>query len=386
MNAAHPAKMWTKTKVQNLVRHRSGVYYARLYSKGKEQWKSLRTELLEVAKARLREHAGEAKESAAAQESQIQGRMTFGEAAALFLDRLKSSGLGLQGRRSNRKRITSSSIHYREQTIRALLKSWPELSAMDVRKITEADCERWSEGFSASYSATRFNNTLDSLRHIFAVAIKAGARHGNPAAAIGRCEVRQKALRLPEREQFQQFVHAIETAGAWCSRDCADFVRLLAFTGCRKNEAANLLWSDVDFERGRIHFRVTKNGKPRYVPMIPDTRSLLERLRMERADTGEENPVLNVREAQKAMDHAAEKIGMSRITHHDLRHLFATQCIEAGIDIPTVSRWLGHVDGGALAMKVYGHLRDSHSLEQAQKVSFASAAISGDPKQPSAAL
>jgi integrase len=45
---------------------------------------------------------------------------------------------------------------------------------------------------------------------------------------------------------------------------------------------------------------------------------------------------------------------MHRITHHELRHLFATRCIESGVDIPTVSRWLGHKDGGALAMKVYG--------------------------------
>ena len=58
------------------------------------------------------------------------------------------------------------------------------------------------------------------------------------------------------------------------------------------------------------------------------------------------------------------------ITHHDLRHLFATRCIESGVDIPTVSRWLGHKDGGALAMKVYGHLRDQHSVEMAQKVTF----------------
>jgi len=53
-----------------------------------------------------------------------------------------------------------------------------------------------------------------------------------------------------------------------------------------------------------------------------------------------------------------------------LRHLFATRCIESGVDIPTVSCWLGHKDGGALAMKVYGHLRDSHSAEMAQKVCF----------------
>lgn len=70
------------------------------------------------------------------------------------------------------------------------------------------------------------------------------------------------------------------------------------------------------------------------------------------------------------MDRAAKLIGMFRITHHDLRHLFATRCIESGVDIPTVSRWLGHKDGGALAMKTYGHLRDEHSANMARKVTF----------------
>jgi integrase len=72
------------------------------------------------------------------------------------------------------------------------------------------------------------------------------------------------------------------------------------------------------------------------------------------------------------MTSAAKKVpGMSRVTHHSMRHLFATRCIESGVDIPTVSRWLGHKDGGALAMRVYGHLRDHHSVSMAAKVSFA---------------
>jgi integrase len=70
------------------------------------------------------------------------------------------------------------------------------------------------------------------------------------------------------------------------------------------------------------------------------------------------------------MTRAAEKVGMARITHHDLRHFFATVCIENSVDIPTVSGWLGHKDGGYLAMKTYGHLRDEHGVAQAQKVSF----------------
>ncbi|HOB99509.1 MAG TPA: tyrosine-type recombinase/integrase, partial [Verrucomicrobiota bacterium] len=79
---------------------------------------------------------------------------------------------------------------------------------------------------------------------------------------------------------------------------------------------------------------------------------------------------LEVHKCQGALTRACAKLGIARITHHDLRHLFATRCIESGVDIPTVARWLGHKDGGALAMKVYGHLRNQHSQEMAKKVKF----------------
>ena len=59
------------------------------------------------------------------------------------------------------------------------------------------------------------------------------------------------------------------------------------------------------------------------------------------------------------------------LSPHCFRHLFATRCIEAGVDIPTVSRWLCHTDGGALAAKTYFHLLDGHSREMAAKVRIA---------------
>jgi integrase len=104
--------------------------------------------------------------------------------------------------------------------------------------------------------------------------------------------------------------------------------------------------------------------------MIPDCRRLLERLRSKRPDEKPSALVMRVRECQGAINRACKALEIVRFTHHDLRHLFATSCIESGVDIPTVSRWLGHKDGGALAMKVYGHLRDSHSTAMAQKVRF----------------
>src|SRR5262249_21004147 len=93
-------------------------------------------------------------------------------------------------------------------------------------------------------------------------------------------------------------------------------------------------------------------------------------MRAERAHEPLDAKMVQVAEGQKAIDPAAEKVGTHRITHHHLRHLFTTRCIESNVDIPTVSRWLGHRDGGALLMRVYGHLRNEHSQEQARKVSF----------------
>jgi integrase len=42
----------------------------------------------------------------------------------------------------------------------------------------------------------------------------------------------------------------------------------LAVTGCRLAEALALTWDDVNLERGRIHFKITKTGRSRILPLI----------------------------------------------------------------------------------------------------------------------
>ena len=94
--------------------------------------------------------------------------------------------------------------------------------------------------------------------------------------------------------------------------------------------------------------------------------------RLKQRDPQAKETVCQVSECEKSLTRACKLLKIHRITHHDLRHLFATRCIESGVDIPTVSRWLGHSDGGALAMKTYGHLRREHSVAMAQRVTFGS--------------
>src|SRR5208283_4187884 len=100
--------------------------------------------------------------------------------------------------------------------------------------------------------------------------------------------------------------------------------------------------------------------------------ALVSEMRDRRRPEPADSRILRVQECLGALKSACRRVGVKPLTHHDLRHLFATSCIESGVDVPTVSRWLGHSDGGALAMKTYGHLRQEHSDTQAAKVRFGS--------------
>jgi hypothetical protein len=42
----------------------------------------------------------------------------------------------------------------------------------------------------------------------------------------------------------------------------------------------------------------------------------------------------------------------------------------SGIDFMTIAQWVGHVDGGVLIGKVYGHLANEHRQRMAQLVQF----------------
>jgi len=123
-----------------------------------------------------------------------------------------------------------------------------------------------------------------------------------------------------------------------------------------------------------IHIRGTKtDAADRWVPVFPEMRVLLDRMQADRAARGESNldgKLFSIRSAKKALAAACDALGIPRLTHHDLRDDFATTCIEAGVDIPTVAAWMGHADGGALLMKVYAHHRGAHSAKAAATVSF----------------
>jgi len=149
----------------------------------------------------------------------------------------------------------------------------------------------------------------------------------------------------------------------------------LATTGCRLTEALKLTWSDVNFENSTITIRGdletgTKNWKIRTNPMIPELSTFLSEEFNRRKPLDSRQTISEVKEAGNTLRKACKDLGIRKLVHKDFRDLFATRCIEQGVDIPTVAKWLGHSDGGALLMSTYSHLRQHHSNDMAKRVSF----------------
>jgi integrase len=372
-------KKWERTNVTNLLRNgQSGTYYARVKVNGKEKWRTLKTKVFSVAKLKLGdvEREERAKGLVATAEVLPQGGETMVKRFIdIYLARTKDDSA-----------LRPATKSRREIAVKAILKTWRDLPLRDARRVTPTDCRQWAAsalregtGFVApkaktirrSMSASAFNKCVDTLRTIFEIAREHGVTYQNPAEGVSKARMRQKRLELPSATQFHAIVKSVAEAGARQSKDCADLVRFLAYSGARISEANAVRWGDFDPEKGRLAIAGTKSASSdRVIPLYPPLADLLKEIRARRGHEQTEAPVIRVRECKGALRSACQAAGVKPITHHDLRHLFATRCIESGVDIPTVSRWLGHADGGALAMKTYGHLRQEHSAAQAAKVHF----------------
>ena len=143
----------------------------------------------------------------------------------------------------------------------------------------------------------------------------------------------------------------------------------LYYAGLRLNEARNLKWTDLDFERGLIHIKIAKGGKERVVFLHKRLQDSLKVYGMK--DDGfifiPENGsgIYCSRTIQQIVKHAARKARLKRIvTPHILRHSFATHLLEAGADIKYIQKLLGHKD--IRTTQIYTHVANKDLTKLAE--------------------
>jgi integrase len=240
----------------------------------------------------------------------------------------------------------STKRYYRE-TVKQIRRHWRDVLPKPAASITPDDVYRFHLR-AARYSPTRWNSMVMVLKATI------------PAATdLKRQPVKLTRPPPPTQQEFARLVDECDRRARSHARLVVDF---LAHSGLRITAARSVTWATVHPDR--IEY-TGKGNRLCSVPIIPGMAAILDKLKELGDGSGYVLPRAMIRKGLKI---ACDRAGLRRLTHHDFRHLFITRCIESGVDVPTVARWVGHGDGGALLSKRYFHLLDGHSREMAARV------------------
>lgn len=151
------------------------------------------------------------------------------------------------------------------------------------------------------------------------------------------------------------------------------------YAGLRIGEICALEWDDLDLENNLIHVRKTVSrisgtaesmarsvlviSQPktiasfRDIPICSWLVPVLKQLYKNRRSSFVASSSLDF-VSPRTFDYRYHKLlqtaGIQTINYHALRHTFATRCIEAGVDVKTLSELLGHTDA-SITLNTYVH-------------------------------
>ena len=142
-------------------------------------------------------------------------------------------------------------------------------------------------------------------------------------------------------------------------------VILALTTGGRKDELVRLQWPQVDFEAGVVRFLLTKNNRPRAVPLVGEAHAVLAELARHRKPAVPwVFPAWNGRGPTRIDSpwHVARReAGIPDFRFHDLRHTCASYLAMSGSSLRDIAEVLGHAKIQQSAN--YAHLTENHNKE-----------------------
>jgi integrase len=384
--------------VENLYwRQSTQCYVTRVTISGRRSWHSLDTDVLTVAKLRQKERAVEIEKDRQRGGGISRDYRTLGQLLVEFERRLADDAEVTQ---KTKETVADNANRLRAHWQRGNFATYPARNVnidviVELRNFLMRDAKVFlgrpgrATKFRQGYSNLCVNQTIGVLRTILDIAIDKRTLVENPFSAAKslrkRILLRQESKKpdLPSRTDLDRIfaemrrpAHGrVDMSAGWQKQQqeradaAADFAEFLAYSGCRHEEANSI---QVQFVRpsrhhanGEIYIPGTKSGSSeRTIPIIKPLRRLIDRIKRGRTS----GKLLSTTRALEPLQNACARLGFPKLTQHHLRHYFATLCIERGVDIPTVSSWLGHSDGGVLAMRTYGHLRKEHSFAMADRV------------------
>lgn len=255
----------------------------------------------------------------------------------------------------------------------------PTFGRTKVGELRRVGVQRYVDSLIAEgLAAQTIKNVVVALRVLLKWCVREELIQANP------CD----GLELPSGEKVRDRIATPAEAAALIdalpdARDRA-IMATAFYAGLRRGELMGLRWSDVLLAEKRIEVRQSYDprtktfGTPKSAagyrigeraPGIPDVLvPYLDQLDRGRNDlvfghagNGPTSPFSSAKLAERCRE-AWKLRGLEAIGLHEARHTYASICIAAGINIKTLSTWMGH-SSITITLDRYGHLLPGSAAE-----------------------
>ena len=216
-----------------------------------------------------------------------------------------------------------------------------------ISQIGRAEIDEYKHRREQKVSGPTINRELAKLSHIFTVAIEWKHANTNPTKGVEKYREHDPVERLLTADEEARLLAA-------ASPQTRAILVIALNTGMRRNEILSLKWKNITEATIELERDNTKGGRRRrLVPLnaqalaavkgIPRTSEYLF------PSTGKRGHIADIKTSFKGACRRARKDptdpqdqGITGLRLHDLRHTFASRLIDAGVDLVTTSRLLGH--------------------------------------------
>lgn len=259
---------------------------------------------------------------------------------------------------------------YQHKMKRYLWEQLGELSLYQLDELAIAKAvEAWKlQGLALSSIKSIFRLLNQTLNH----AVKQRILEKNPCDQVQLPKSLKTKVQALSRKQQKKLMQIAEKDNDYRGKA----VILAMEAGMRIGEIAALKWEEVDFEASFIYVNntyqrvsndsgtalllgtVKTEASQRIIPMSDRVRELLLQLRQGQKEsefvfTTKGKPC-EPRVLTYHFHRIRKKAALSKVHFHQLRHTFATRCLEATADVLSVSRILGH-SSIKMTLDTYAH-------------------------------
>lgn len=208
---------------------------------------------------------------------------------------------------------------------------------------------------SGKIRKTSINTALGIIKNFYTWAENELLVSHNPAKAISY----KVSKRTRHALEVKEYKDLLATCGNL--RDEA-LVRFLLQTGCRVSEAINIKTKDINWDKQSINV-IGKGDKERTVLFDNVTKKLLRKYlksghHSEYLFEGRRSPYKQLTRfaVEKMVRELGVKAGIKqRVFPHKLRHTFATNALESGLELMSIAKLLGHED--VQTTQIYAEMR-----------------------------